>query len=215
VVVVVVVVVVGVVVVVVVGAAVVVVVVVVVVVGRAVVVVVVVGAAVVVVVVGAAVVVVVVGAAVVVVVGAAVVVVVVGAAVVAVVVGRAVVVGPRVVVGAAVVVGLLTGDAAACAGRITDCTIGRIQELGSMDAMAPVPTALSSGRRSNLTPIGSIRPQKSVTPNAVATHHYNYTDTVASQYIVTLNPPLHHEQNRRGGFRRRCHGYPVRQEGPR
>jgi hypothetical protein len=108
---------------------------------------------------------------------------VVGAAVVVgvtvVVVGPWVVVSALVVVGAPVVVRALTGDAAACAGRITDCTTGRTQEFGIIAAIAPVPTAFSSGRRSNLILMVQISP--------LNVPQISYGKVVASQHSVTLN----------------------------
>jgi len=75
-------------------------------------------------------------------------VVVVGVVVVGVVVVR-VVVGAEVVVGVVVAVVVTTGDAAACAGTITDCTTGRVHDFGKMPRAAPAPMAFRSSRRPN------------------------------------------------------------------
>jgi uncharacterized Zn-binding protein involved in type VI secretion len=75
-----------------------------------------------------------------------------GDPVVPVVNGDPVVDGPPVV-GTAVVV-VLAGDAAACAGTTTECTIGRVHDFGRMPArMVLAPMALSIGLRSGSSAI--------------------------------------------------------------
>jgi hypothetical protein len=78
--------------------------------------------------------------------------------VVLVVVGVVVLVVVLVVVGVVVAVVVLVvvvgvvvtlGDAAACAGTMTDCTTGRVQDFGKMARAAPVPIAFRSSRRPN------------------------------------------------------------------
>src|SRR5208283_1191771 len=56
-----------------------------------------------------------------------------------------VVVVPVVVVPVVVVVAF--GDAAACAGTMTDCTTGRVHDFGKMPSAAPDPIAFKSSRR--------------------------------------------------------------------
>jgi hypothetical protein len=48
------------------------------------------------------------------------------------------------------VVGVVAcGDAAACAGTMTDCTTGRVHDFGKMPSAAPDPIAFKSSRRPN------------------------------------------------------------------